>query len=132
MNTREVLVSTSLLLAGVVHALPVMGVLGSAQLVTLYGLDFSDPSLVILMRHRAVLFGLLAVFLIAAAFRRPMQLAALLAGLASTVSFLAIAWSSGNYNPAIARIVTGDVVAALLLAAGLLLVLTRERQSRLR
>jgi hypothetical protein len=40
------------------------------------------------MRHRAVLFGLLGAFLIAAAFLPSLQLAALVAGFASVVSFL--------------------------------------------
>jgi hypothetical protein len=119
MKLPALVVSTSLLVAGVIHLLPVMGVLGAGQLATLYGLDFSDPSLAILMRHRAVLFGLLGLFLVAAAFRQALQLPGLIAGLASVIAFLLIAWSTGGYNPAVSRIVTADLVALAALGAGL-------------
>lgn len=116
------LVAAMLVIVGIIHLLPLSGVLGSAQLTTLYGLDFGDPDLAILMRHRAVLFGLLGAFLLVAAFRARWQPAALIAGFVSVLSFLVIAWSTGDYNAAIARVVTADLVAlaCLLIAAGLL------------
>ena len=116
MKLPALVVSGSLLVAGVIHLLPLLGVLGASQLAMLYGLDFSDPSLAILMRHRAVLFGLLGAFLIVAAFRPVLQPMGFFAGLASVLAFLLIAASTGNYNDAVAGIVTGDIVALLALA----------------
>ena len=55
------LVSATLVLVGLIHLLPLSGVLSADQLASLYGLSFSEPNLAILMRHRAVLFGLLGV-----------------------------------------------------------------------
>jgi hypothetical protein len=68
-----------------------------------------------------VLFGLLGVLLIAAAFRPDLRAVALIAGLVSTVSFLAIAWGVGGYNAQVARVVAADVLAVVLLlvAAGI-------------
>jgi hypothetical protein len=63
------------------------------------------------MRHRAVLFGLLGLFLIVAAFRPMLRTAAFIAGLISVVSFLWIAAIVGNYNEQIGRVVTADVIA---------------------
>ena len=122
------LVSGALLVAGAIHIAPVVGVIGSDQLASLYGLDFSDPNLAILMRHRAILFGMLGVFLVAAAFRRSLQPAAFGAGLLSVLSFLLIAWATGGYNPFIGSIVLADLVALGALALGLGL-LTRQRRS---
>lgn len=119
MKPSAVVIAASLLIAGVIHLLPVTGALGAGSLASLYGLDFSEPNLAILMRHRAVLFGLLGVFLVVAAFRPAIQLAALLAGLASVISFLLIAWSTGDYNPAISRIVSADLLALAALGMGL-------------
>ncbi|GAB2652832.1 hypothetical protein [Arenimonas aestuarii] len=119
MKLPALVVSASLLIAGAIHLVPVLGVLGASKLAMLYGLDFSDPSLAILMRHRAVLFGLLGGFLVVAAFRPALQPMGFLAGLASVIAFLLIAGSSGQYNDAIAGIVAGDVVALLALAVGL-------------
>ena len=62
MATRY-LVPAMLILVGLIHLLPLSGVLGSERLASLYGLSFSEPNLAILMRHRAVLFGLLGVLL---------------------------------------------------------------------
>lgn len=115
----RVLIAAMLLLAGIVHLLPVSGVLGSTQLASLYGLPFDDPNLAILMRHRAVLFALLGALLVAAAFKARWQGLALVAGFVSAASFVLLAWSTGDYNDRIARVVWADVAATgcLLVAA---------------
>lgn len=122
MKIASKVVTAALLLAALIHLVPLAGVLGADTLATLYGLDFSEPNLSILMRHRAVLFGLLGVFLMVAAFRRSLQPAAVVSGLVSVVSFLLIAWTTGGYNPQVRGIVLGDLVAlvALLVAAAIL------------
>jgi hypothetical protein len=124
------LISAMLIIVGIIHLLPLSGVLGSARLTALYGLDFSHPDLAILMRHRAVLFGLLGLFLIAAAFRPAWQGAALIGGLVSVLSFLWLAWSTGGYGAPIARVVAADLVALLCLAvAGAALLWLRSASS---
>ena len=112
------LISLMLIIAGIIHVLPLAGVVGSERLAALYGLDFSDPNLAILMRHRAVLFGLLGVLLIYAAFRPSQQPVAFVAGLISAAAFLGLAWATGGYNSLMARIVAADVVALVCLAIG--------------
>jgi hypothetical protein len=56
------IVSFLLAVVAVIHLLPLMGALGPQRLQALYGLTFSEPKLLILMRRRAVLFGLLGGF----------------------------------------------------------------------
>ena len=111
-------ITIALLIAAVIHLLPVSGVLGSARLTALYGIDVSEPNLAILMRHRAMLFGLLGVFLVIAAFRPSLQDLALGAGLISVISFIWIAKSEGGYNAAIARVFAADVIALVALLIG--------------
>ncbi len=120
---REWALRVLLLVPGVIHLLPLSGVLGADALTRLYGLDFSAPDLEILMRHRAVLFGMLGVLLCTAAFKPALRKIALLAGLASVVSFLVLAHSVAGYGPGVARIVLADwiALACLMLAAVLLL-----------
>ena len=67
------LVTAALLIVGVIHLLPLAGVLGAERLNQLYGIDASEPNLAVLMRHRAVLFGLLGGFFVLAAFRQALQ-----------------------------------------------------------
>ena len=112
------LVSAMLVAAGIIHLLPLPGVLGGDRLAALYGLSFSDPNLAILLRHRAVLFGLLGVFLLLAAFRPALQALALLAGFVSAASFVLLAWSVGGYNAPIARVLVADIVAVVCLLIG--------------
>lgn len=100
-----------LVIVGVIHLLPLSGVLGGPRLAALYGIAVDGPDLAILMRHRAVLFGLLGVFLVVAAFRPAWQPATLVAGFVSVVSFLWLAWATGGYNAQLARVVTADLVA---------------------
>jgi hypothetical protein len=111
-------VSSMLIVVAVIHLLPVTGVLGSDRLTALYGLSFDDANLAILMRHRAVLFGLLGLFLLAAAFVPALQAMAFGAGFVSVISFLYLAAAVGGYNAQVSRVVTADVIALVCLAAG--------------
>lgn len=111
--------SACILLLAVIHLLPLSGVLGAARLQTLYGIGIESPELAILMRHRAVLFGLIGMALLASLFKPALQDAALIAAAVSVVSFLVIALTTGGYNSAIARVVAVDglALAALGVAA---------------
>lgn len=109
-------VSAMLIVVGAIHVLPLSGVLGAERLAALYGIGIAEPSLEILMRHRAVLFGLLGLFLIYAAFRPALQGLALLAGAVSVFSFLWLAGSGAGYNEQVGRVVAADIVAAACLA----------------
>lgn len=111
-------VMISLCVAALVHLLPLIGVLGGERLQSLYGVAIEGPDLQILMRHRAVLFGLLGTYLLAAAFIPVLQPTALGAGLVSVLSFLALAWTTEGYNASIARVVAVDVVALVALLIG--------------
>jgi len=115
----QYIVSASLLVAAVIHLMPLQGVLGSGRLVSLYGaLPFDEPNLAILMRHRAVLFGLLGLFLLFAAFRPALQTLAFIAAFVSVISYMWLVWSIGGHNAQLARVFTADVVALVCLAAG--------------
>jgi amino acid permease len=70
------------------------------------------------MRHRAVLFGLLGVFLVYAAFQPALQTLAFIAALVSVASFLWLARSVGGYNPQLERVFIADGVALVCLILG--------------
>lgn len=112
------LISAMLIVVGVIHLVPITGVLGAQQLTELYGMDFSEPNLEILMRHRAVLFGLLGGLLVLAAFRASLQLLAFTAGFISVLSFLWLSLSVGSPNDELARVFSADLIALLCLTVG--------------
>jgi hypothetical protein len=107
-----------LLLIALIHALPLVGVVSAARVSGLYAIAVQDPNLEILMRHRAVLLGLLAGFLAYAAFHPQLYSLALVAAGVSVVSFLALAFSVGSYNEALSTVVKVDWVALILLVIG--------------
>lgn len=121
MTLRKTIISACLLLVGIIHLLPLSGVLGVDQLQKLYGITFAENNLAILMRHRAVLFGISGAFMITAAFKPKFQLAATIMGLLSVFSFITITWLVGDYNAAIQKVVWVDWVAAALLIISLAL-----------
>ncbi|MDP1776889.1 MAG: hypothetical protein Q8K94_09810 [Moraxellaceae bacterium] len=124
----EKVIAGLLILVGIIHLLPVSGVLGAQRLTALYGITFDDPNLVSLMRHRAVLFGLLGLFMAYAAFQPSLQPLAFFAGFISVLSFMVIAWTVGGYNDAIQKVVIADVVAVIALCiAGVLYVVSRSQ-----
>ena len=125
----EKVVTGLLVLVGIIHLLPVSGVLGVERLAALYGVSVAEPNMEILMRHRAVLFGLLGLFLVYAAFQPSLHALAIIAGLASVLSFIAIAWSVGGYNDPIRKVVIADIIALVaLIVAGAIHVVS-ENQS---
>lgn len=105
------IVSVSLVIVGIIHLLPLSGVLGGDRLSALYGLSLGEPNIAILMRHRAVLFGILGIFFVASAFKPSMHPYALGVGFVSVLSFIALAWSTGGYNAQITRVVVADLIA---------------------
>ncbi len=109
-----------LLAVGLLHLLPVTGVLGGERLQALYGLAVEDHSLAILLRHRAVLFALIGVALLLAALQPAWRGPAVAIGLISMLSFIVIALLEGGGNAAILRVLKIDLVASmgLLLVAG--------------
>lgn len=109
----------ALLVAGLIHLLPIPGVMGASTLARLYGIEVNDPNTAILLQHRALLFGVLGVLMLSAIALPWLRATALSAGLFSAASFIVIAMAVGGYNPAIGRVVFADVVASVLLAAGL-------------
>lgn len=112
------LVTVTLLVAAIIHLLPLVGVLGAGRLRALYGVEELDPTLLILLRHRAVLFGLLGVYLAAAAFLPAQQPAAFAAGFVSVVSFLFVARAYRTLTPPVARVFRADLVALVALVVG--------------
>lgn len=113
------LTKIALLLVAAIHLLPVVGVLGRAQLTAAYGIAIADANLEILMRHRAVLFGVVAGLCLAAVCTSRLTVVALVTAFTSVVSFLVLAHAIGGYSELIGRIVIADYIAlaALMVAA---------------
>jgi hypothetical protein len=124
MNTaalQEWATRIALCIVGLIHLLPLMGVTGRVALEKAYGIPVESADLQLLLQHRAVLFGLLGVACLIAAFNAPWRPAVWCAAMVSTCSFMLLAWQAPSYNAAIARVVWFDIIAiAMLLLAGVM------------
>ena len=117
----EWMIRLSFAVTRLVHVLPLAGVFGRPLLERAYGVNLGEGhDLIILMQHRALLFGLLAAACFAAlavpGWRWPVGIAALI----SMWGFVLIAELQAHGIP-IAKVMWIDVVAALLLSFGLLM-----------
>jgi hypothetical protein len=108
------------LVAAAINLAPALGAFAPERMAALYGLDLGDPNLQILMRHRAVLFGIVGGLLVAAAFHPPLRIPGYAVGFASMVTFLLLAWLVGGYSAQIQRVILADVVGIVALAGAAL------------
>ena len=115
----ERIITGILFLVGAINFYPVVGVLSAKMLSNLYLIDVQSNDLLILLKHRAILFALLGGFLIYSAFKPELQWLAITMGLVSMLSFIVIAFLVGDYGVGIRKVIIADVIAMV----GLLIVL---------
>jgi len=116
-----IVIAIIFVLVGLLNAYPAIGMLGAKQLGGLYGLTFTDANLLTLMQHRAVMLGLIGLFLIVAAFRRELQPAGFVLGFASMLSFVVFARLQEGASPWISKVATADIAGSALLLVALVL-----------
>ena len=109
------------IIPALINLLPVFGVLSADNLNRLYDTGTLSSDLALLMRHRAVLFGIVGVLLLYAAFEPSARTIAALAGLVSMVSFVLLVYFDAAPNAKLVRIGWIDVAASLPLLVGLVL-----------
>lgn len=114
------LLAASLFATGVVHVIPAFGVISATRLCSLYGLTLDDPCLILLLRHRAMMFAILGGFFIAAAFVPAWRTGASLVALLAMLGFVVLA-GSAPLALAIRRVVRVDAMLSIVLIATLTL-----------
>jgi len=122
----ERIITGLMLVVAVIHLLPISGFFGVEQLASLYEIKITDGNLEILMRHRAILFGILGGFLAYAAFTPAIQPIAFLAAFISVASFFFLSFSVGEFNDAIRKVVIADIVASVSLLGAIVLYVVKS------
>ena len=108
-------ITCGLLLVGLINFLPVIGVLSAQKIEAAYGLAAMGSDLEILLRHRALLFGIIGGFVIYAAFVPQFQIVAMVMAAFSMVGFLLLAALVGEHNAAIHKVFLADVIGVVIL-----------------
>jgi len=121
MGMVERAISGLMLVVAVIHLLPITGFFGVHRLASLYGIEIIDGNLEILMRHRAILFGILGAFFAYAAFTPALQPMAFIAAFASLASFFFLSLSGGDFSDSIRKVVVADAVASVCLLGSIVL-----------
>ncbi|KZX76385.1 hypothetical protein A3715_12840 [Oleiphilus sp. HI0009] len=110
-----------LVLVGLINLAPILGLLGAAKLNDAYAIKLVSNDLILLMRHRALLFGILGGFILYAAFEPKYQSAAMLMALISMAGFLVLMLGGGEYNAALKKVMLIDIVGIVLLGIAAIL-----------
>ncbi|MDX1555533.1 MAG: hypothetical protein R3212_05860, partial [Xanthomonadales bacterium] len=92
-----------------------LGVFSAEMLANAYDIPAPQGDLLILMRHRALLFGVVGSIILVSAFRPHLQPAAMIAAFVSMAGFIALTLGSGNYGEKIHGVMLIDVVGVVLL-----------------
>ena len=121
----EKIASIILFIVGTINLLPVIVFFDATRTVKLYGLPIEGESLTILMRHRAVLLGLVGLALIAAAMKPEFRILAIALALISKLAFIFLTFTHSNYTAEIRQVALIDVGAIVLLIAALIIHLWR-------
>lgn len=106
---------------GLINFAPLVGVISAGKLEQAYSVSLASKDLEILMRHRALLFGVLGGFILYSAFSPSYQSAAMLMGGISMVGYAALVFLVGGYNESIFKVLVVDIVGIVFLVAAVLL-----------
>jgi hypothetical protein len=117
----RIAISGLLALIGVINTLPLIGCISADRLGALYGMPWTDPTTILLLRHRAVLFGIIGVFILYSTVRPGLQPLAMLAAGIAMGSFLLLGSGADAGGAALETVALMDRIGliALALAAAL-------------
>lgn len=116
----ETLISVLFVAVGIINFVPVIGLLSNHKITTLYDVPV-ESDLAILLRHRALLFGILGGIILFAAFCKSYQPLAFVIGFISMIGYAVLCVRDGNYNAKLGRVLNADWLAIGLFTAALAL-----------
>jgi hypothetical protein len=108
-------VTACLVLVGLINLAPFIGVISTQKLESAYSVTLAGNDLAILMRHRALLFGILGSFIIYSAYAPLYQSAAMIMAGVSMIGFTFLVIDVGGYNQAVSKVLFFDILGIILL-----------------
>jgi hypothetical protein len=114
-------ISILLITVGLINFLPVIGIISAEKLSAAYAVELIGNDIVILMRHRALLFGLIGGFMLYSVWKPSYQSVAMVMAAISMLGFLFFVAAADHYNASITKIAIIDLIglAGLAIAAGI-------------
>ena len=117
----EILFRITLFIAGAINLLPFILAFLPQKISKSYGIVVPDVNYELLLRHRAVLFGIVGGLMIYSAITKKIYAISVSIGLISMVSFVILYFLLNGINKELEKVMKADVVAIILLLTGFLL-----------
>ena len=109
-----------LFIAGVINFVPSFLVFLPDKIRSSYGIEIPDANYELLLRHRAVLFGIIGGVMIYAAIRKRHYALSVTMGLISMISFVVLFYlMDGTLNPELTKVMKIDMGGIIILIVGL-------------
>ena len=118
---RNKLFLTLLAAVGVINLLPVVGLFSVTQMEAAYGISILTPELELLLRHRALLFGLIGTLVLFSLFKSHLQPAAMLICGISMIGFMVLAWPTDTLRQPLHTVFWVDAVGVCCLLVAVIL-----------
>ena len=120
--TTDHLANALLVLVGLVNVVPgVVGTLSVERAAAAYGIPSGGPDLAVVLRHRAVLLAIVGLGLLVAPWWPEIRTAAIVAGVISMASFVAIVLAKPGVGSPLRKVMWVDVGALGLVAVAVVL-----------
>lgn len=124
----ELLFRITLFVAGVINLLPSFLAFLPDRISKSYGIEIPNSNVELLLRHRAILFGIIGGLMIYSALVKKHYELSTMAGLVSMTSFVVLYFLIGkDINSELKKVMMIDVVAIVILCAGFLLYALRSK-----
>lgn len=124
----ELLFRITLFVAGVINLLPSLLAFLPDKIAKSYGIQIPNANYELLLRHRAILFGIIGGLMIYSALVKKHYELSTMAGLVSMTSFVVLYFLIGkDINSELKKVMMIDVVAIVILCAGFLLYALRSK-----
>ena len=114
----ELIFRITLFIAGFVNILPATIAFLPSKISKSYGFEVSNVNYQLIIRHRAVLFGIIGGLIIFSAITKKYYEISTIAGLISMMSFIIMYFLIGNINNELRKVMIIDVIATIILLIG--------------
>lgn len=119
-----------LVLVGLINLIPVLGVFSASQMAQTYAIDIDTTDLELLMRHRALMFGIIGGFVLVAVIKPSYRPPAMIMAGVSMSGFMVLTLMLSGINDALYKIFWADVLGlGCLLVATLLHINNNQSKS---
>ena len=128
LRNMELIFRITLFIAGLINLLPALLAFLPDKISNSYGIDIPNSNYELLLRHRAILFGIIGGLMIFSAIVKKHYEISTIAGLISMLSFILLYFLiDKGINSELKKVMMIDIVATAILCIGLLLFLLKSK-----